>query len=147
MQLVTRTCCIYYNELRAPPPPSPDYARINLMVDLWAWLTGREVGAKEYRRMKRLTDGNAKCRHFFLKKLFCKGTLRQVFSMSEVPFPSNDPILLPPLIDCIRVYSILIHTGKGGGEELTREKVRGAMVHKASRKYQHVQSIISIKRQ
>jgi hypothetical protein len=27
--------------------------------------------------------------------------------------------------------------GRGGGEELIREKVRGAKVHKAGRKYQH----------
>jgi hypothetical protein len=32
--------------------------------------------------------------------------------------------------------SILVHTLKGDrGAELTREKVRGAMVHKAGRKY------------
>ncbi len=39
-------------------------------------------------------------------------TLAKAFSMSSA-----------------RVYSILIHTGKGGGE-LTREKIRGAIVHK-----------------
>jgi hypothetical protein len=33
------------------------------------------------------------------------------------------------------VQYILIHTGKGGGESLNREKVRGATVHKAGRKY------------
>jgi hypothetical protein len=34
-------------------------------------------------------------------------------------------------------FSVLIHTWKGGrGEELTREKVRGAMLHKAGPKYQ-----------
>ncbi len=37
-------------------------------------------------------------------------------------------------------FSVLIHTGKGGkggrGEELTREKVRGVMIHKAGPKYQ-----------
>jgi hypothetical protein len=33
---------------------------------------------------------------------------------------------------------ILIHKGKRGrGRELAREKVRGAMVHKAGQKYQH----------
>ncbi len=37
----------------------------------------------------------------------------------------------------VRVYSILIHTGKG--RELTREKDRGAktMLQKAGRKYQN----------
>jgi hypothetical protein len=29
----------------------------------------------------------------------------------------------------------LFYDREGGGEELTREKVRGAIVHKASRKY------------
>jgi hypothetical protein len=42
----------------------------------------------------------------------------------------------------VRVYSIpvpvLFYAGKGGkGEELTRENVTGAIVHKAGRKYQH----------
>jgi hypothetical protein len=45
--------------------------------------------------------------------------------------------ILPPLTHCIRVYSVLIHTEKGWGAELTREKVRGAIVHKAGRKYHH----------
>ena len=38
-----------------------------------------------------------------------------------------------PLTQCIRVYSVLIHTGMGR-VELTREKVRGAIVHKAGSK-------------
>jgi hypothetical protein len=45
------------------------------------------------------------------------------------------------------VYSILIHTGKGGGGELTRVKITA--LRKAGRKYQHdrlyLQSINSIK--
>jgi hypothetical protein len=43
----------------------------------------------------------------------------------------------PPytLFTCIQ-YAYSFHTGKGGGE-LTREKVRGAVVRKAGRKYQH----------
>jgi hypothetical protein len=36
----------------------------------------------------------------------------------------------------IHVYSILIHKANGRGGELTREKVRGAIVHKAGKKYQ-----------
>ncbi len=53
--------------------------------------------------------------------------------------PSYDPKLLPPppSAHCIRVYSILIHTGKGGGGELTREMVWEAIVQKAGRKLQH----------
>jgi hypothetical protein len=39
---------------------------------------------------------------------------------------------------CTLLYIyILIHTGRGKGGEPTREKVRGAIVHKAGRKYQH----------
>jgi hypothetical protein len=72
---------------------------------------------------------NVKCR--YLKKLTCKGTFRQVYTRIQ--------------------YSILIHTGKGEGRELTSEKVRGAIVHKAGQKYQHdslsLQSINSIKHQ
>jgi hypothetical protein len=74
----------------------------------------------------------------------CKGTLRQVFHLFEAHSPPMTPILPPyTLYTCL-----LIHIGKGGGE-LTREKVRCAMLHKAVRKYQHdcpyLQSINSIK--
>ncbi len=67
------------------------------MVAIMAVLTGGRGGRS--RRKIRLIEGNAKCRH--LKKFTCKGTL----------------IPPPPLTHCIRVYSILIHTGKGGGWE------------------------------
>ncbi len=51
------------------------------------------------------------------KKFTCKGTLRQVFVWG--PLPSYDPNLPPPphlytLYTCIQ-YTVLIHTGKGGG--------------------------------
>jgi hypothetical protein len=75
----------------------------------------------DMRRKIRLIECNAKCR--YLKKLTCKGTLRQVFYLSEAPSPPMTPY--SPLIHCIRVYSILIHTGKEGGGEITREKVEG----------------------
>jgi hypothetical protein len=65
---------------------------------------------------------NAKCRH--LKKLTCKGTLRQVFIClrPKTPYPS-------PLTH----YSVLIHTGKGGegGEFDQREGNRGDTDQKA----------------
>jgi hypothetical protein len=70
-----------------------------------------------------------------------KGTLRQVFYLSVAPSPpSCDPVVPPTLTHCIRVYNILIqysHREGGRGGELTREKVRGAMVIKAGLKYQH----------
>ncbi len=91
-------------------------------------------------RKIRLIGSYAKCR--YLKKLACKGTLRQVFFLSEAPTTHytlyNKGLcgrcficLRPPphpFTHCIRVFSILIHIGKGGGggAELTREKVRGA---------------------
>ncbi len=58
------------------------------------------------RRKIRLIEGNAKCRH--LKKFTCKGTLRQVFICLRSP---------PPYTLYIRVCSILIHKGTGGGGE------------------------------
>jgi hypothetical protein len=67
------------------------------------------------------------------KKLTCKGTLRQVFYLSEAPSPpmTNPP---PPKYMYTIQYTYS-HREEGG--ELTREKVRGAIVHKASRKYKH----------
>jgi hypothetical protein len=58
-------------------------------------------------RKIRLIEGNEKCRH--LKKLTCKGALRQVFICLRLrtPYPS------PPTTHCICVYSILMHTRKG----------------------------------
>jgi hypothetical protein len=38
-----------------------------------------------------------------------------VFYPSEAPFPPMTPYSLPPFPHCIRVYSILIPTGRGGG--------------------------------
>jgi hypothetical protein len=64
-------------------------------------------------RKKRLIEGNAKCRH--PKNLPVKGGIY----LSE----AQNPIPPPPLTHCIRVYSILIHIGKGvsGGELNQRE--------------------------
>jgi hypothetical protein len=60
------------------------------------------------RRKIRLIEGSAKCR--YLKKLICKGTLRQVFIYLRPRTPYT-----PPLTHCIRVYSLLINMGKGEG--------------------------------
>jgi len=65
----------------------------------------------------RLIDGNAKCSH--IKKLTCKGTLRQVFICLR---PRST---YPPYNVKCTVYSMLIHTGKGGGVEPERRE-RGA---------------------
>jgi hypothetical protein len=61
--------------------------------------------------------------------------------MSEVPSPSDDTILPLPL-HTVYVYTVHVYLftqgtgGEGEGGELTREKVRGTIVHKAGRKYQ-----------
>jgi hypothetical protein len=75
------------------------------------------------------------------KKLTFQGTLRQVFYLSEALSLPRTPYS-PPFTPCIRVYSILIHTGKGEGE-LTREKVRGVLVHKAGRENTYMTDWIS----
>ncbi len=101
------------------------------------------------RRRTRLIESSAKCR--YLKKLTCKGTLLQVFYLPEA--------LSPPMTPCPPLHTEFYHTvyffthGRGDGGELTRdwEKVRGAIVHKAGRKYQHdwlyLQPVNSIKHQ
>jgi hypothetical protein len=43
----------------------------------------------------------------------------------------------PPLTHCIRVNSILIHTGKGGGRVEPDRKLEGQQFTKLGRKYQH----------
>jgi hypothetical protein len=100
------------------------------------------------RRKIRLIESNAKCR--YLTKLMCKGTLRQVFYLSEAPSSSYDTI--PPPLHTVHVYTVLYtYSHREGRGELTKEKVRGAIFHKANRKYQHdrlyLQSVNSIKHQ
>jgi hypothetical protein len=106
----------------------------NVLYSLWVLVStehspgsGSAFRAKAVARFKNLASGsrverldymlsNAKCR--YLKRFTCKGTLRQVFYLSEA-LPSYDPIP-PPLytmyiVHVTRVYSILIHTLGGGG--------------------------------
>jgi hypothetical protein len=61
-----------------------------------------------------------------------------VFYLSEALSPPMTPNAPPPL-HIVYVYYTLIHRreGREGGGELSREKVRGATVHKAGRKYEH----------
>ncbi len=67
----------------------------------------------------------------------CNGTLRQVFYLSEAPPHFYDPILPPPPLHTVYVHTVYIFTQGGGGGELTRETVRGAIVNNAGQKYQH----------
>jgi hypothetical protein len=77
-------------------------------------------------RKIRLIESNAKCN--YPKKLTCKRTLRQVFLSVWCPLSSYDPMPPPLHSHCIPVYSILIHTGKGGeggGRANQRQGYRG----------------------
>jgi hypothetical protein len=68
------------------------------------------------------------------KKLTCKGTLLRVSIRLRPRTPSPPP---PHIIHCIRVYTIQYtysHRERGKGGEITREKVRGATLHKAGSK-------------
>ncbi len=76
---------------------------------------GELAALQVHRRKIRLIEYNAKC--WYLKKYTCKGTFRQVFYLSEAHSPPMTLYSPPfPLTHCIRVYSFLIQTGKGGGE-------------------------------
>ncbi len=86
-------------------------------------------------RKIRLIESNAKCH--FLKKLTCKGTLRQVLYLSEAPSPNLTPYY-PLLSHCIHGCSMQYFSHREGGGGRGREKVRGAKVYKAGQKYQHV---------
>ncbi len=122
---------------------------LSLIIEIWERvnLKGPKVNiACTHCRKIRLMESNAKCR--YLKNLICKGGLYLDFTARILPvwgpLPCYDPI--PPLTHWRCTYS---HTDGGG--ELTREKVRGAIVHKAGQKYQHdwlyLQSISSIEHQ
>ncbi len=64
------------------------------------------------RRKIRLIESNAKCR--YLKIELVKGLCGRCFICLR-PTPNPLTLLSPPLTHCIRVYSILFHTEKGGG--------------------------------
>jgi hypothetical protein len=94
------------------------------------------TGVDQGRRKIRLIEGNAKCR--YLKNLPVKGICGRRIILSEAPSPPMTPYSPPPYTRYTCIPYILIHTGKGSGlEELTRDKVRGAIVLKACRNYQH----------
>ncbi len=83
-----------------------------------------------------IIDTKAKCRH--LKNLPVKGLCGRCLSVWG-SLPSFDAIPYTPpytLYTYIRVYCIptYSHRERGGGGKLTREKVRGATIHKAGSK-------------
>jgi hypothetical protein len=85
------------------------------------------------RRKIRLIEGNAKCR--YIKKLTCKGILRQVFIClrTRTPYLPSPP----PFTQCIRVNSTIIHTGNWGrGEYIEPERrLEGQQFTKQGRIY------------
>ncbi len=64
----------------------------------------------------------------YLTKVTCKGTLRQVFYLSEAPSPPMTPFS-PSVTHCELVFINVYGTWRGGGE-LTREKVSGEIPSK-----------------
>jgi hypothetical protein len=64
----------------------------------------------------RLIESNAKCR--YLKKLTYKGTLRQVFYLSEAPSPPTR--FLAPL-DCYKIPAQYTYSHREGGRANQRE--------------------------
>jgi len=70
---------------------------------------------------------NPKCRLFL--KNYQQRYLTAGVSLSEPP---------PPVTHCMNTYPCTYSHREGGGEQRsTSEKVRGALVHKRGRKYQH----------
>jgi hypothetical protein len=82
-------------------------------------------------RKIRLIEGNAKCRH--LKSLLLKGLFGRCLSVwGPEPHTPPNPYTL---YTCIQyTYSAYSHTEGGGGKSWTKDKVRGATVHKAGSK-------------
>jgi hypothetical protein len=69
------------------------------------------------------------------KKVTSKGTLRQVFICLRPTFLQRPHGPYPPPLHTVYEYTVYLFThGEGGGESWTREKVRGATVHKAGSK-------------
>ncbi len=73
------------------------------------------------------------CKMLSYKKLTCKGTLRPVLICLKPRTPYPPP---PHLTHCIRIYSILIHTWKGGGGERveTERRLEGQQFTNLGRK-------------
>ncbi len=108
-------------------------ACLNFLIKIIAWCSLN----RWYRRKIRLIESNVICR--FLKKFPVKGLCGRCFTCLR-PSPLLWPHTLhppPPVTHCILVFMYNYSHGERGGGELTREKVRGAIIHKAGRKYQH----------
>ncbi len=95
-------------------------------VELCNWF-GTLLGPTARKKIS-LTEGNGKCRH--LKNNLWSDFAAGVCNRPRAPYP---PLRLT---HCVRVYSILIHTGKGGRVEPERMG-EGQQFTKLGRKYQH----------
>jgi hypothetical protein len=79
---------------------------------------------------------NSKCRLFLIIHLY-RDLAADVY-LSEAPSRPMTPNPPPPPIHTVYAYTVYLFTqGRGEEGELTREKVTGAMLHKAGRQYQH----------
>jgi hypothetical protein len=86
---------------------------------------GIRVGEGLSRREKRLIEGNTNGRH--LKKLTCKGALRQVFEPS-----------IPSPLHTVYMYTVNLFTqGRGGGRVEPERRLEGQQFTKVGQKYQH----------
>jgi hypothetical protein len=93
----------------------------------------RREDAEGWRHRKiRLIEGNAKCRH--LKKLTCQETFWQVFIFSEAQNPIPLPLLYTEYVYTVYFRYTYSDREGGRGEDWFREKIRGAIVHKAGSK-------------
>jgi hypothetical protein len=67
-----------------------------------------------------------------------KSDLQRDFAAGVYLSAAQNPIPTPPYtLYCICVYSILIHTGKGGGVVDSKRRLEGQEFTKLGRKYQH----------
>jgi hypothetical protein len=117
--LLQRACCGIHGKPAVTPKIVPKVP-FDVHLRKWTYLVWLYLSYLLLCRKIRLIESNAKCR--YLKNRPVKGLWGRCFICL--------PILPPPpyTLYSIRVNSILIQTGKGG-VELTREKVRGAVVH------------------
>jgi hypothetical protein len=97
-----------------------------LLLDLLEHAWQRHGALQSRRRKILLRESSANCR--YLKKLTCKGTLRRLFICLRPP-----PLPWPPPLHTVYMCIQYTYSHMEGGE-LTREKVRGATVHKVGSK-------------
>ncbi len=109
-----------------PKIPSPLTARENDLQSTYSLVCADTEATVTVLNM----DTKAKCRH--LKSLPAKGLCGRCLSVWGLS-PHMTPYPTPPPLRIVHVYIVYLFT-RGEGGELTREKIRGATVHKAGSK-------------